>query len=82
MFVLSAACCGWGGVGVEPGGVVGWVGVGTLLSPEASAVRQVSWPVRTGSPLGGLAWVGVFLVNWIVDASIFATACRHPEPFP
>ena len=29
-------------MGVEPGGVVGWVGVGTLLSPEASAVRQVS----------------------------------------
>jgi hypothetical protein len=28
-------------VGVEPGGVVGWVGVDTLLSPEASAVRQV-----------------------------------------
>ena len=29
-------------VGVEPGGVVVGVGVGTLLSPEASAVRQVS----------------------------------------
>ena len=23
-----------------------------------------------------------FLVNWIVDASIFATACRHPRPYP
>jgi hypothetical protein len=30
------------GVGVEPGGVVVGVGVDTLLSPEASAVRQVS----------------------------------------
>jgi hypothetical protein len=29
-------------VGVEPGGMGLGVGVGTLLSPEASAVRQVS----------------------------------------
>ena len=69
------------------------VGVDTLLSPEASAVRQVplgrglraavlgpSGPVRRVG--GGLAWVGVFLVNWIVDASIFATTSRHPRPYP
>jgi hypothetical protein len=67
-------------VGVEPGGMGLGVGVGTLLSPEASAVGLVSLgpsgPVRRCG--GGLARVGVFLVNWIVDASIFATACRHP----
>jgi hypothetical protein len=36
------SCLQLAGVGVEPGGVVVGVGVGTLLSPEASAVRQVS----------------------------------------
>ena len=78
---VQLAVCWWV-VGVEPGGVVVGVGVDTLLSPEASAVRQILlWPVRTGALRWGvLAWVGVFLVNWIVDASIFATACRHPAP--
>ena len=76
--VWCAACCvSW--VGVEPGGVVVGVGVDTLLSPEASAVRQVSLALQDwSSRWWRSAWVGVFLVNWIVDASIFATTCRHP----
>ncbi|GAA1838797.1 hypothetical protein GCM10009795_100230 [Nocardioides hankookensis] len=66
-------------VGVEPGwSWVGEMGRDTLLSPEASAVRQSfsgpPGPVYRECSLRGVwwvAWVGVFLVNWIVDASIF-----------
>ena len=67
------------GVGVEPGWPVGGgEGRDTLLSPEASAVRRVSLGLLGGSaPVrGGSVLVGWFLVNWIVDASIFATARR------
>jgi hypothetical protein len=56
----------------------GGEGRDTLLSPEASAVRQVSLSLQDRLIVGWVAWVGVFLVNWIVDASIFATTCRHP----
>jgi hypothetical protein len=41
-YSLLLSCLQLGGVGVEPGGMGLGVGVGTLLSPEASAVRQVS----------------------------------------
>jgi hypothetical protein len=67
------------GVGVEPGWPVGGgEGRDTLLSPEASAVRRVSLGLLGGSaPVrGGSVLVGWFLVNWIVDASIFATIRR------
>ena len=71
------------GVGVEPGWPVGGgEGRDTLLSPEASAVRRVSLGLLGGSaPVrGGSVLVGWFLVNWIVDASIFRGDGR-PCPF-
>ena len=54
------------GVGVEPGW--SWVGewvADTLLSPEASAVRQVSLLVPSGGPAfaGPAPWWG--LVGWV-----------------
>jgi len=70
-------------VGVEPGGSLRRGGLGTLLSPEASAVRQISPRLWVGASFVGsgrvhLRWgvwlgsglVGWNLVNWIVDASI------------
>jgi hypothetical protein len=63
-----------GGCGTWPVGGVG--GLGTLLSPEASAVRQTSsGPRGPAVPcLGVVAAVGVLFVNWIVDASILRQA--------
>ena len=56
----------------------GGSGRDTLLSPEISVVRLFlcgpSGPVRR--VCGGLARVGVDLVNWIVDASIFCVKLR------
>jgi hypothetical protein len=60
--VWCAACCvSW--VGVEPGGVVVGVGVDTLLSPEASAVRQVPlWGRGLRAAVPGLPGLVVTLV--------------------
>jgi hypothetical protein len=71
---LSTACSSFLLVGVEPGVGGGGSGRGTLLGPEASAVRRVAlagfcsvvgwglvWPSGTGPPcvVGLLGWVWI-----------------------
>ena len=56
----------------------GGSGRDTLLSPEISIVRLFLLALRDrfAAVGGGLARVGVDLVNWIVDASIFCVKLR------
>lgn len=54
----------------------GWVGRGTLLGPEVSAVGRVLLGLLGGllSVWGWVVLVGLLFVNWIVDASILRLA--------
>ncbi len=66
---LLRCCVGGVGVGVEPGGARGLVGVGTLLGSGES--RPGACPPGTAAFfVGWVARVGLEFVNWIVDASI------------